>query len=83
LDLVLGVAVVSLLLVRPLVGVFLQAIVTRGSVGILAAGLALELIYQRVRAAMDEVVAAIVHCGGGRDLIEELLLERLLQLMAV
>jgi hypothetical protein len=56
LDLVLGVAVVSLLLVRPLIGVFLQAIVTRGSVGILAAGLALELIYQRVRAAMDEAV---------------------------
>jgi len=48
LDLVLGVAVIPLLLVWPLVGVFL-AIIARGAIGILAAGLALKFIcYQRV-----------------------------------
>jgi hypothetical protein len=80
LDLVLGVAVIPLLLVWPLVGVFL-AIIARGAIRILTAGLALKFIYQRVGATMDDVVAAI-HCGGW-DLIKELLLERLLQVMTV
>ena len=80
LDLMLGVAVVPLLLVRPLVGVFLT-VIARGAIGILAARLALKLICQCVGAAMDDVVAA-VHCTGW-DLIKELLLERLLQVMAV
>jgi hypothetical protein len=72
-------AVVPLLLVRPLVGVFL-AVIARGAIRVLAARLALELICQCVRAAMDDVVAA-VHPSW--DLIKELLLERLLQVMAV
>lgn len=76
----LGVAVIPLLLVRPLVGVFL-AVITRGSIGVLAARLALKLICQCVGAAMDEVVAA-VHCTTW-DLIKELLLESLLQVMAI
>ena len=75
----LGVAVVPLLLVRPLVGVFLT-VIARGAIGILAARLALKLICQCVGAAMD--VVAAVHCTGW-DLIIELLLERLLQVMAV
>jgi len=76
----LGVAVVPLLLVRPLVGVFLT-VIARGAIGILAARLALKLICQCVGAAMDDVVAA-VHSTGW-DLIKDLLLELLLQLMAV
>ena len=76
----LGVAVVPLLLVRPLVGVFLT-VIARGAIRVLAARLALELICQCVGAAMDDVAAA-VHSTGW-DLIKELLLELLLQLMAV
>lgn len=80
LDLVLSMAVIPLLLVWPLVGVFL-AIIARGAIGILTARLALKLIHQRVGATVDDIVAAI-HCSGW-DLIKELLLERLLQVMAV
>lgn len=82
-DLVLGVAVIPLLLVWPLVRVLVPlAIIARGgAIGILAARLALKLVHQRVGATVDDVVAAI-HCGGW-DMFKELLLERLLQMMAV
>jgi hypothetical protein len=75
LDLVLGVAVVPLLFVRPLVGVLLP-IVPGGAVRVLTARLALKLICQRIGVAMHHVIAAVN--SSSWDLIEELLLKSLL-----
>jgi len=76
----LGVAVVALLLAGPLVGVL---VVHGDAVHVLAAGLALELVGQRVgppaAAASSHVVAALRRRRG--DLIQQvLLLQRLLEL---
>ena len=79
----LGVAVVALLLAGPLVGVL---VVHGDAVHVLAAGLALELVAQRVgppaaaaAATVPHVVAALRRRRG--DLIQQvLLLQRLLEL---
>lgn len=83
LDLVLGVAVVAFLLAGPLAGVL---VVHGDAVHVLAAGLALELVPQRVgaapAAAHHHVVAALRRRR--RDLVQQmLLLQRLLELRVV
>ncbi len=79
-------AVVTLL-ARPLVGVLVVAgEAVAGAVDVLAARLALELVNQPagVGAAVQHVVAAVRRRRRRhRDLIEVLLLECLLQMMAV
>lgn len=81
----LGVAVVALLLAGPLVGVL---VVHGDAVHVLAAGLALELVAQKVAgpqaSAAAHVVAAL--CRRRRDLMVQhqvLLVQRVLELLVV